>query len=99
MLTWYIGAQRGFDRSVGFLGRELQTHLEPKIWYDFEHTYSGPAYEETFESLLVMYQLFRKTATVVGQHFGYRYPATDGEGAFAFLQHVHALLSDARAIF
>ena len=46
MLGWYIGVTKGFDRSLGSEGKNLQQHLEPEDWREFECTYSGSAYDD-----------------------------------------------------
>lgn len=99
MLEWDIGVRKGFDVSVGKAGKHLQTFLEPEVWREFEGTYAGADYAGIYGSCLVSYRLFKQTAQAVGQHYGYRYPAEDGEGAAAFLEHVWKLPEDTQSIF
>ena len=52
MLGWYIGVTKGFERSLGSEGKNLQQHLEPEDWREFERTYAGSAYDDIWASLL-----------------------------------------------
>ncbi|MBT6146551.1 MAG: aminoglycoside 6-adenylyltransferase [Gemmatimonadetes bacterium] len=99
MLGWYVGVTKGFDRSLGSEARNLVDHLEPDDWQEFERTYAGAAYDDIFESLLVIHQMFVRTAQIVGRHYGYRFPAQDSDGVLAFLKHVRQLSPDAESIY
>ena len=91
MLGWYIGVTQGFERSLGSEGKNLQQHLEPEIWREFERTYTGPDYNEIWESLLTFHSLFARTARTVGNHYGYRFSSVESEGVLGFLEHVRKL--------
>ncbi len=99
MLGWYIGVTKGFERSLGSEGKNLQQHLEPEDWREFERTYAGSAYDDIWASLLATQRLFVRTAQSVGNHYGYRFPEEDTERAFAFLKHVRKLPPDAQSIY
>ena len=99
MLGWYIGVTKGFERSLGSEGKDLEKHLEPEDWREFERTYAGSDYDDIRESLLVIHRLFTQAAKSVGIHYGYRFPAENTEGALAFLMHVCKLPRDAPGIF
>ena len=99
MLGWYIGVTKGFERSLGSEGKNLQQHLEPEDWREFERTYAGSAYDDIWESLLATHRLFVRIAQSVGNHYGYRFPAEDAERALAFLKHVRKLPPDAQSIY
>ena len=99
MLGWYIGVTKGFERSLGSEGRDLEKHLEPEDWREFERTYAGSDYDDIQESVLVTHRLFTRAAKSVGMHYGYRFPSENTEGALAFLIHVCKLPRDAQGIF
>ena len=99
MLGWYIGVTKGFERSLGSEGRDLEKHTEPEDWREFERTYAGSDYDDIQESLLASHRLFTRAARTVGNHFGYRLPAENIERAMAFLMHVCKLPRDAQRIF
>lgn len=95
MLTWYAGMQTQFSRNPGKLGKYLQQYLEPELWAMLEKTYSDASYENTWEALYMMCDLFRLTAKQVAEHFGFEYPLGDDERVSAHLRHVRLLPKDA----
>lgn len=99
MLGWYIGVTKGFERSVGKEGGDLQQHLEPKLWQELVSTYSGPDYDGIRESLLAFHRLFSQAARIVGDHYSYDFPAVESEGVLAFLKHVMKLPHNAKSIY
>ena len=95
MLTWYVGVKTQFSRSPGKLGKHLKQYLEPELWAMLEKTYSDASYENTWEALYMMCDLFRMTANQVAEHFGFDYPRSDDEKVSAHLQHVRLLPKNA----
>ena len=99
MLTWYVGVKTGFSQSTGKQGKYLKNFLEPELWALLEQTYADAGYEHTWEALLVMGDLFRKTATQVADHFGFEYPHGDDRRVSAHLRHVRSLPKDAAEMY
>ena len=99
MLDWYVGVKTGFSVAPGKEGKYLKKYLEPELWAMLERTYADADTEHTWEALLAMGDLFRKTALEVAQHFGYAYPSGDDERVSAHLRHVRALPRDAAEMY
>ena len=99
MLTWYVGVKSQFSRSPGKLGRHLKQCLEPELWAMLERIYSGASYEDTWESLYTMCELFRMTAIRVAGHFDFDYPHGDDEKVSAHLRHVRLLPKNAKEMY
>ena len=99
MLTWYVGIQTDFSCSTGKFGKYLNRYLEPELWSLLEKTYSDASYDHTWDSLLVMGDLFRLTANKIAGHFGFDYPNGDDERVIAHLQHVRVLPRGASEIY
>lgn len=99
MLDWYVGIRTGFQKSPGKSGKYLQQHLPPPQWEQLLQTYAGASYEQTWDSLLAMTELFRAVAQEVAAHFGFEYPYRDDERVSAHLKHVRHLPKDATAIY
>lgn len=99
MLFWYVGMQTQFLCNPGKHGKYLQQYLEPELWTMLEKTYSDATYENTWEALFVMCDLFRLTANQVAEHFGFDYPAGDDERVSAHLRHVRLLPRDATKMY
>jgi len=59
-------------------------------------TYS---YDNTWEALFAMCDLFRAIATAVAEHFGFEYPHGDDDRVSAHLRHVRLLPKDAKEMY
>ena len=99
MLTWHVGIKTQFTQGPGKFGKHLKRYLESEHWAMLEKTYSDASYENTWEALHTMCDLFRITATGVAEHFGFEYPSGDDERVSAHLKHVQALPRDATEIY
>lgn len=95
MLKWHIGIKTNFRKSSGKCGKYFKHYLEPEIWHEFAATYPNADYENIWQSLFTMCDLFRKTAVSVGKYFGYKYPNGDDERVSEHLRHVKNLPKDA----
>jgi aminoglycoside 6-adenylyltransferase len=98
MLTWYIGVQTRFQVNPGKFGKYFQRYLEPELWELFLKTYAGGSYEQTWDALLAMGDLFRITALRVAEEFGFDYPQGDDQRVSAHLRHVRTLSRNAQEI-
>ena len=99
MLTWYVGMKTRFSRSPGKFGKHLEEHLEPELWTMLVKTYSDTRYESTWDAMFAMSDLFRETATAVGEQFGFDYPERDDRKVTAHLEHVRRLPGDATEMY
>lgn len=99
MLTWHMGVTTQFSCSPGKYGKHLKQYFEPELWTMLEKTYSDTDFENTWDSLFMMCDLFRIGAKKVAEHFGFDYPRNDDEKVSAYLKHVQLLPRDAAAIY
>ncbi len=99
MLTWYVGVQTQFLCNPGKFGKHLKQYLEPELWAMLEKTYADAGYEDTWDALYTMCDLFRMTANRVAEHFGFDYPRRDDEKVSAHLKHVRSLPKDAKEMY
>ena len=99
MLNWHIGIKTQFTEGPGKFGKHLKQHLEPMHWAMLEKTYSDASYENTWETLHTMCDLFRIIAMGVAKHFGFEYPHKDDERVSAHLKHVQTLPRNAAGIY
>jgi aminoglycoside 6-adenylyltransferase len=99
MLTWYIGVQTGFSQNSGKLGKYFRRYLEPSLWTLLLETYADAGYENSWESLFAMCDLFRRVAISIADHFGFVYPHADDRNVSAHLEHVRHLPRDAQAMY
>lgn len=99
MLTWYIGAKTDFSSNPGKSGKYFSRYLEPEQWRLLLQTYSDASYENTWEALNSMCNLFRGVAIQIAAHFGFDYPHGDDEKVGAHLRHVRFLPKNSTAIY
>ena len=95
MLEWYFGIQTEFSRSMGKQGKFLQEVLNSSDWEMLDSTYPDSKSEKIWEALFLMGSLFRKTAALVGDFFGFVYPYQEDKNVTEFLTLVRALPKDA----
>ena len=84
MLRWYIGVETGFAINPGKLGKYFQRFLDPDLWKMLLKTYADGSYENTWDGLFTMCDLFRIIAVRVADHFGYIYNQSEDENMTAF---------------
>jgi len=99
MLIWYMGAKTQFLSNPGKFGKHLNKYLDPELWDMLQKTYSDASYDNTWEALYTICDLFRITAIRVAEHFGFDYPYGDDEKASAHLKHVRLLPKNAKEIY
>ena len=99
MLIWHIGIQTDFQISPGKLGKYFVKYLEPELWALLLKTYADASYENTWESLFIMCDLFRKVAIPIAELCGFEYPFDDDRRVSAHLEHVRFLPRDAEEIY
>ncbi|WP_127530636.1 aminoglycoside 6-adenylyltransferase [Paenibacillus kobensis] len=99
MLQWHIGIQTGFTADSGKCGKYFERYLEPRHWESFAATYSDADYDNIWNALLTMGDLFRDAATDVAEHCGYSYPIEDDRRVWSHLQHVRFLPQDAEGVY
>lgn len=99
MLAWYVGVKTQFLRSPGKFGKHLKQYLEPELWAMLQKTYSDAGYENTWDALYTMCDLFRMIAGRVAEHFGFDYPHGNDEKVSAHLKHVRLLPKNATEMY
>ena len=98
LLSWYMGIQTGFHKSVGKHGKFLQKHLDKPMWLSLLKTYSDAEREHIWESLLVMCELFREIGIEVAQKLGFSYPEIEDAKITEYLRQVRSLPCDAQEV-
>lgn len=99
MLQWHIGMKTDFKVSPGKLGKYFDKYLEPELWDMLLKTYADSSYENTWNALFIMCDLFRRVAIPIAEHFGLEYPFDDDRRVSAHLEHVRLLPRDAKEIY
>lgn len=99
LLSWKIGILTDFSVSIGKSGKYMHRWLSKEEWNDFLATYASGNVEECWKAVMIMCDLFEKTAEYVGEKLGYEYNHTEGKNARGFLEHVRVLPGDAAEIY
>lgn len=99
MLGWQVGIQTDFSLSVGKNGKYLEKYLPEAAWQQLMQTYVNGSYEDVWNALFTMCDLFRRTAQEVADHLQYEYPIEDDQRVTNYLKHVRALPPNATEIF
>ncbi|MDF2859652.1 MAG: aminoglycoside adenylyltransferase, partial [Neobacillus sp.] len=99
MLKWHIGIRTNFAVDSGKLGKYFEKYLEPKHWEAFIKTFPDAKYENIWQALFEMCNLFRETALEVAKYYGYDYPTEDDQRVTNYLQHVRILPQNAKGVY
>ncbi len=99
LLEWRIGAETGFQASLGKLGKHFQRFLTPDRWAQLQATYADANLDHIWDSLFASTELFRVVALEVADHFGFSYPHGDDLKVTAHLRQVRQLPRDAETIY
>lgn len=74
MLSWYISIPYGFQLNIGSFSKYLEAYLPEEIWNKYERSYKNATYEETWDGLLLMCDLFSEVGEEVARELGYPSP-------------------------
>lgn len=77
MMSWLIGAERGYDFSLGKNYKFIDQYLPTVDWEALLATFKENNYENMRHSLFTCYQLFQKYSQTVAHTLGYDYPEYD----------------------
>jgi aminoglycoside 6-adenylyltransferase len=99
MLGWEIGIRTGWDKSLGFKGRHLESLLTPELWDEYKMTYVDHDYDNLWDSLFLFLAIFERSARSVAEKSGFRFPKETAAKVMSFLEHVRTLPADAKQIY
>ena len=95
LIEWRVGFETGFSVSIGKCGKYLERYMTEQDWRKLTATYPGGAYEEAWEALFVMAELFRSTAEEVAGRLNCEYAREEDERVTAYLLRVRAWANEA----
>ena len=88
MMDWYIGAQHGFNFSTGKNGKYFKKHLSSELYAQYAATYSGSDYDNIWQAVYVMCDLFHTLALPVASYFGFTYRQEEEDGMRKYMRMV-----------
>ena len=99
MLKWQVGIKTNYECTIGKGGKNLKKYLKPEIWNKYKKTYADYNFDNIWNSLFKLHELFKKLAKQVADKYDYCFPEKEYERAFKFLKHVKKLPPDSKIIF
>lgn len=95
MLSWKVGFETNFAVSIGKHYRFLEKYVSKDLWERILKTYNLNSYEETWESLFDIMQLFREVSKEVADHLAYPYPDYD-ENITKYIEGLYAKYKESK---
>jgi aminoglycoside 6-adenylyltransferase len=99
MLGWEVGIRSGWEQSLGFKGKYLQSCMAPEAWNEYKETFVDSDFGKLWESLFLFHRIFETSAQFVAQSCGFSFPREKSAQVLAFLEHVKTLPEDATRIY
>ena len=91
MINWYIGAQHNFRVSTGKDGKYFKKLLSPELYAEYAASYCDSNYENIWEAVDTMCQMFPRLAKSVAEHFGFSYHQDEEDGMREYLRLVRGV--------
>lgn len=85
MMSWYIGYEQGYDRSLGKNYKFIQNYLSEENWQDFLLTFDLSTKEKMEQSFWHTLSLFQTYSKQVSLELGFDYP-NDDEVMISFIE-------------
>lgn len=84
MLYWNIGIEKNFSVSAGKYGKYLEKHLEEKTYQQLLMIFPNSSYEDIWQKLFLMCELFQQEAKKVARHFEFYYDSKEAENIIQY---------------
>lgn len=88
MLIWYAGMQTSFQQTMGHCGKYLENYLESGLWNKFTKTYVDADYQNMWNALFLMFEIFNEVAVLVAENFNYDYNQQEYEAVLCYITSV-----------
>ncbi|MDR1117311.1 MAG: aminoglycoside 6-adenylyltransferase [Oscillospiraceae bacterium] len=88
MIKWYIGSQHGFNLSTGKDGKYFKRYLPYELYTQYTETYSDSDYNNIWETVHIMCDLFHTLARAVAARFSFTYRKEEEDGIREYLRMV-----------
>lgn len=85
LLTWYAGMKTNYQKTIGKFGKYLKEYIEPEIWDEFIKTYVDANYDNMWEALFKMCDIFNSVSLKVSSYYGYKYNQREYNDAVEYL--------------
>ncbi|MBD1381839.1 aminoglycoside 6-adenylyltransferase [Metabacillus arenae] len=99
MVEWKVGIDTNFSLSIGKNGKYLDRYVDKPLWGKILMTYPSGDYENSWNALFGMTDIFEQTAIYVSEKLNFEYRYEEAERVKKYLKHVQSLPSDAVSIY
>ena len=86
LLSWHAAADQDFRISVGGSAKYLEKYLDPALFARFRRSFPNGEYEDIWEKLFVMYDLFADAARALAERLGYVFDERESRRVRNFLE-------------
>ncbi len=77
MMEWRIGIEQNFSINVGKNYKNLEKYVSEDLWKSILSTYEMGSYEELWQALWTLQELFREASRYVATELSFEYPNYD----------------------
>jgi aminoglycoside 6-adenylyltransferase len=88
LLIWYAGVKTNFQVTIGKFGKYLEKYIEPEIWNKFTRAYVNADYENMWQSLFTMCELFHSIGLKLSAYFAYTFDENEFNNVIEYLHAV-----------
>ena len=88
MISWVVGIETDFSKSVGKSQRFLEQRVSKELWDRIIKTYEMGSYEDLWQALFSVQELFREVSKEVADKLDFDYPDYD-ENITKYINGLH----------
>lgn len=88
LLTWCAGIKINDEQTIGKFGKYLEKFIEPELWNKFTKTYTDANYNNMWEALFKMCEIFNELALKISSHYRFKYHAQEYNDVVEYLHAV-----------
>jgi len=88
LMTWYAGLKTNYQKTIGKFGKHLEKYLESEIWNKFVRTYVDANYDNMWQSLFLMCEIFNIIALDIANQYDYKFDQQECNDVVEYLQAI-----------
>jgi len=88
LLIWHAAIITNYEKTIGYSGKYLENYIDQYVWDKFKKTYVDYNWENMWQALFLMCEIFDEVARTVSKHYGYRYNEEEYREVVRYLNFV-----------
>lgn len=88
LLTWQVAIMTNHEKTVGCCGKYLEKYIDLDLWEKFKKTYVDYEWENMWQALFFMFEIFDHAAKIVSRHYRYFYNEKEHKEIIEYLRSV-----------